>query len=103
MTACDARLDGVRKALRRRKLDALVVTAAANVRYLSGFTGQQRYPAGLRNRSGALHGPALPDPGRAADALRSRGVPRAARARGGGASQTQAFGEGGLRGRADQL
>lgn len=39
MTGYDSRLAALRTALRRRRLDALVVTAAPNVRYLSGFTG----------------------------------------------------------------
>jgi Xaa-Pro aminopeptidase len=35
------RTDAVREEMRRRKLDALVLTSEANVRYVSGFTGSE--------------------------------------------------------------
>ncbi|TMD11280.1 MAG: hypothetical protein E6J00_14220, partial [Chloroflexi bacterium] len=38
-----ARLEPLRRRLAELELDALLVTGAANVRYLSGFTGSLAY------------------------------------------------------------
>ena len=48
MTIFESRRDKLRKLLKEKSLDALLVTEERNVTYLTGFTGDSSYPARQR-------------------------------------------------------
>jgi Xaa-Pro aminopeptidase len=70
--ACEARLKSVAEAMRERELDALVVSAPANVRYLTRFTGSNGLALVLASR--ALLGSAAPGRAAATDRQEPAGI-----------------------------